>query len=235
MQLEIKKINVHYGKVEAVKGVSVQIEEGTVVSLIGSNGAGKSTILRTLAGLKRPTSGEIWFAGERIDGLSAPEVARRGIGYSMEGRRIFSGLTVHENLEMGAYVIKDRRKIQKRIEEICDLFPILRERNNQKGGTLSGGEQQMLAIGRAMMCAPSLLLLDEPSLGLAPKIVQELSVIIRDINKMGVSVFLVEQNSKLGLGVADRGYVLEVGEVVLMGDAKELMANDHVKKIYLGV
>ncbi len=235
MQLEIKNINVHYGKVEAVKGVSVQIEKGTVVSLIGGNGAGKSTILRTLAGLKKPTSGEIWFAGERIDGLSATEIARKGIGYSMEGRRIFSGLSVHENLEMGAYIMKDRRKIQRRIEEICDLFPILRERNNQKGGTLSGGEQQMLAIGRAMMCEPALLLLDEPSLGLAPKIVRELNVIIRDINKMGVSVLLVEQNSKLGLGVADRGYVLEVGEVVLMGDASELMANDHVKKIYLGV
>ncbi|MCK9274344.1 MAG: ABC transporter ATP-binding protein [Syntrophales bacterium] len=235
MHLEIKNIKVHYGKVEAVKGVSVNIEKGTVVSLIGGNGAGKSTILRTLIGLKKPTSGEIWFNGERIDGLPAPQITRKGIGYSMEGRRIFSGLTVHENLEMGAYVIKDKQEIQKRMDEVCALFPILRERFDQKGGTLSGGEQQMLAIARAMMSEPSLILLDEPSLGLAPKIVQELGVLIRDINKMGVSVLLVEQNSKLGLGVADRGYVLEVGEVVLEGDSKELMANDHVKKIYLGV
>ncbi|MDY0045315.1 MAG: ABC transporter ATP-binding protein, partial [Syntrophales bacterium] len=198
MHLEIKNIKVHYGKVEAVKGVSVNIEKGTVVSLIGGNGAGKSTILRTLIGLKKPTSGEIWFNGERIDGLPAPQITRKGIGYSMEGRRIFSGLTVHENLEMGAYVIKDKQEIQKRMDEVCALFPILRERFDQKGGTLSGGEQQMLAIARAMMSEPSLILLDEPSLGLAPKIVQELGVLIRDINKMGVSVLLVEQNSKLG-------------------------------------
>jgi branched-chain amino acid transport system ATP-binding protein len=234
MQLEIKEIRIHYGKVAAVKGVSVEIAQGTIVSLIGSNGAGKSTILRTLFGLKKPTSGEIWFNGERIDGLTPPQVARRGIAYAMEGRRLFPGLTVWENLEMGAYIVKDRDAIKRSMEEIYDLFPILRERFRQKAGTLSGGQQQMLAIGRALMSKPSLLLLDEPSLGLAPKIVRELGTIIRNIHKTGVSVLLVEQNSKLGLGVADRGYVLEVGSVVLEGNAKDLINNDHVKKIYLG-
>jgi len=234
MHLEIKNIEVHYGKVAAVKGVSVHIEKGTVVSLIGSNGAGKSTILRALFGLKKLTSGEIRFAGERIDGLPPPQITRKGIAYAMEGRRIFGGLTVWENLEMGAYTVKDHERVVERTEEIYDLFPLLRERSKQKGGTLSGGEQQMLAIGRALMSEPSLILLDEPSLGLAPKIVHELGEIIKNINKMGVSVLLVEQNSKLGLGVADRGYVLEVGEVVLEGDSKDLIANDHVRKIYLG-
>jgi branched-chain amino acid transport system ATP-binding protein len=234
MQLEIKEIKIHYGKVAAVKGVSVQVEKGTIVTLIGSNGAGKTTILRTLFGLKKPTSGEIWFNGERIDGLTPPQIARRGIAYTMEGRRLFPGLTVWENLEMGAYIVKSSNAIKKSMEEVCDLFPILRERYRQKAGTLSGGQQQMLAIGRALMSKPNLLLLDEPSLGLAPKIVKELGTIIRNIHKTGVSVLLVEQNSKLGLGVADRGYVLEVGNVVLAGDAKDLINNDHVKKIYLG-
>lgn len=234
MQLEIKEIKIHYGKVAAVKGVSVQIEKGTIVSLIGSNGAGKTTILRTLFGLKKPTSGEIWFNGERIDGLTPPQIARRGMAYTMEGRRLFPGLTIWENLEMGAYIVKDRNTLKKSMEEIYDLFPILGDRYRQKAGTLSGGEQQMLAIGRALMSKPSLLLLDEPSLGLAPKMVKELGTIIRNIHKTGVSVLLVEQNSKLGLGVADRGYVLEVGSVVLAGDAKDLINNDHVKKIYLG-
>jgi branched-chain amino acid transport system ATP-binding protein len=234
MQLEIKDIKIHYGKVAAVKGVSVQVDQGTIVSLIGSNGAGKTTILRTVFGLKKPSSGEIWFNGTRIDGWTAPQIARHGIAYAMEGRRLFPELTVWENLEMGAYIIKDRKMINQSMEGICDLFPILRERYRQKAGTLSGGQQQMLAIGRALMSKPSLLLLDEPSLGLAPKIVKELGSIIRNINRTGVSVLLVEQNSKLGLGVADRGYVLEVGSVVLAGDARDLINNDHVKKIYLG-
>jgi len=234
MQLEIKDIRVHYGKVAAVKGVSVNIEQGTVVSLIGSNGAGKTTILRTLFGLKKLTSGEIWFNGERIDHLTPPQIKRKGIAYSMEGRRLFPGLTVWENLEMGAYVVRDRNEIKQSIEDIYDLFPVLRERYRQKAGTLSGGQQQMLAIGRALMSKPSLLLLDEPSLGLAPKIVKEVGDIIRNINQKGVSVLLVEQNSKLGLGVADRGYVLEVGSAVLEGDARDLANNEHVKRIYLG-
>jgi len=234
MQLEIKDIKIHYGKVAAGKGVSVQVEKGTIVSLIGSNGAGKTTILRTLFGLKKPTSGEIWFNGERIDGLEPPQIKRRGIAYSMEGRRLFPGLTVWENLEMGAYIVKDRKAIKKSMEEVYNLFPILFERYKQKAGTLSGGQQQMLAIGRALMSKPDLLLLDEPSLGLAPKIVKEVGTIIRNINETGVSVLLVEQNSKLGLGVANRSYVLEVGSVVIEGDAKDLINNDHVKKIYLG-
>jgi branched-chain amino acid transport system ATP-binding protein len=232
--LEIKDVHIHYEKVEALKGISLQVERGTVVSLIGSNGAGKSTILRTVFGLKTPTKGEIRFEGQRIDGLAPTRIAQAGIGFSMEGRRLFADLTVRENLEMGAYTRKDK-EIGKSMEEIFDLFPILRERRNQRGGTLSGGEQQMLAIGRALMSRPRLLLLDEPSLGLAPKIVKELSTIIRDIHQRGVSVLLVEQNSKLGLGVADRGYVLEVGKIVLEGEAGDLRKNEHVQKIYLGV
>ncbi len=233
--LEIKNITIHYEKVKALKGISLQVEKGTVVSLIGSNGAGKTTVLRTIFGLKKPTEGEIRFNGQRIDGLAPPRIAKTGIAYSMEGRRLFPDLTVRENLEMGAYTRRDKREIAKTMEEIFVDFPILRERRNQHAGTLSGGEQQMLAIGRALMSKPALLLLDEPSLGLAPKIVKELSSIIRDIHHRGVSVLLVEQNSKLGLGVADRGYVLEVGKIVLEGEAKDLRDNEHVKKIYLGV
>ena len=234
MKLEIKELVVNYDKVAAVKGVSFQIEKGSVVSLIGSNGAGKSTILRTIIGLKKPTSGEIWFNGERIDGLNTPQVARKGIAFSMEGRRLFPGLTIVENLEMGAYTVRDQVTIKNRINEIYDLFPILGERCQQKAGTLSGGQQQMLSIGRALMSKPSLLLLDEPSLGLAPKLVKEVGNIIHNIQKMGMTVFLVEQNSKLGLGAAERAYVLEVGEISLEGDSKDLMNNEHVKKIYLG-
>ncbi len=232
--LEIKNVHIHYEKVEALKGISLQVERGAVVSLIGSNGAGKSTILRTVFGLKTPTKGEIRFEGQRIDGLAPTRIARAGIGFSMEGRRLFADLTVRENLEMGAYTRKDK-EVGKSMEEIFGLFPILRERRNQRGGTLSGGEQQMLAIGRALMSRPRLLLLDEPSLGLAPKIVKELSTIIRDIHQRGVSVLLVEQNSKLVLGVADRGYVLEVGKIVLEGEAGALRNNEHVQKIYLGM
>jgi len=233
-QLELKNIDVHYEKVAAVKNLSVQIQQGTIVSLIGSNGAGKTTTLRTIFGLNKASNGEIWFDGMRIDGLTPPQIARKGIAYSMEGRRLFPGLTVRENLEMGAYTVKGKQVIKERVEEIYDLFPILKERDKQKGGTMSGGQQQMLAIGRALMSQPRMLLLDEPSLGLAPKVVQELGAIIRNINKTGVSILLVEQNSKLGLGVADRGYVLEVGKIVLEGEASELIKNEHVKKIYLG-
>jgi len=233
--LEIRNISIHYEKVEALKAISLQVEKGMIVSLIGGNGAGKTTILRTIFGLKKPTKGEIWFDDKRIDGLAPPQIAKTGIAYSMEGRRLFPDLTVRENLEMGAYTRKDKKGIGKSIEEIFDLFPILSERHNQKASTLSGGEQQMLAIGRALMSKPSLLLLDEPSLGLAPKIVKELSSIIQDIHKGGVSVLLVEQNSKLGLGVADWGYVLEIGSIVLDGKAQDLRNNAHVKRIYLGI
>jgi branched-chain amino acid transport system ATP-binding protein len=233
-QLELKNINVHYEKVAALVNFSAQVKKGTVVSLVGSNGAGKTTTLQTIIGLKKPTSGEIWFDGERIDDLTPPQITKKGISYSMEGRRLFPGLTVRENLEMGAYLIRGKRVVNERVEEIYGLFPILRERKKQLAGTLSGGQQQMLAIGRALMSKPRLLLLDEPSLGLAPIVVQELGGLIREINKTGVSILLVEQNSKLGLGVADRGYVLEVGKVVLEGEANELLTNEHVKRIYLG-
>jgi branched-chain amino acid transport system ATP-binding protein len=233
--LEIKDITIHYERVEAIKGISVHIEKGSIVTLIGSNGAGKTSILRTIFGLKNPTAGEIWFAGKRIDKLPPQEIARIGIAYTMEGRRLFPRMTVLENLEMGAYSRTNKKEVKRDIEEIYEHFPILSDRRNQEAGTLSGGEQQMLAIGRALMGNPSLLLLDEPSLGLAPKIVQELSTIISDINKRGVSILLVEQNSKLALGVAQRGYVLEVGRVVLEGDAEELLKNDHVRRVYLGV
>lgn len=233
--LEIKDISIHYERVEAIKGVSVHIEKGSIVTLIGSNGAGKTSILRTIFGLKNPTRGEIWFEGRRIDKLPPQEIARIGIAYTMEGRRLFPRMTVLENLEMGAYSRANKKEVRSDIEEIYEHFPILSDRRNQEAGTLSGGEQQMLAIGRALMGKPSLLLLDEPSLGLAPKIVQELSAIIMDINKRGVSILLVEQNSKLALGVAQKGYVLEVGKVVLEGDAEELLKNDHVRRVYLGV
>ena len=233
--LEIKDISIHYERVEAIKGVSVHIEKGSIVTLIGSNGAGKTSILRTIFGLKNPTRGEIWFEGRRIDKLPPQEIARIGIAYTMEGRRLFPRMTVLENLEMGAYSRANKKEVRSDIEEIYEHFPILSDRRNQEAGTLSGGEQQMLAIGRALMGKPSLLLLDEPSLGLAPKIVQELSAIIMDINKRGVSILLVEQNSKLALGVAQKGYVLEVGKVILEGDAEELLKNDHVRRVYLGV
>ena len=232
--LDIKDIRVHYERVEAIKGVSMEVEEGSIVSLIGANGAGKTTILRAVFGLKRPTSGEIWSAEKRIDGRSPQDIAKRGIAYSLEGRRLFSLMSVYENLEMGAYLRTDKREIGKDIEEIFERFPILRDRQKQDAGTLRGGEQQMLAIGRALMSKPRLLLLDEPSLGLAPMIVRELGGIIKNINQQGVAILLVEQNTKLGLGIARRGYVLEVGEIALQGDAKELLEDEHVKKVYLG-
>lgn len=231
--LDVKNVRIHYERVEAVKGVSMEVTEGSIVSLIGNNGAGKTTILRAVFGLKKPTSGEIWFAQGRIDGRSPQEVAKMGIAYCLEGRRLFPQMTVYENLEMGAYLRKDK-EVKNDINKVFRLFPILDERKKQQAGTLSGGQQQMLAIGRALMTKPKLLLLDEPSLGLAPLIVREIGVIIRNINQRGVSILLVEQNSKLALGVAQRGYVLEVGNVSLEGDARELLENEHVKKAYLG-
>jgi branched-chain amino acid transport system ATP-binding protein len=232
--LDVKNVRIHYERVEAVKGVSLEVAEGSIVSLIGNNGAGKSTILRTVFGLKKPTSGEIWFSQGRIDGRSPREAAKMGMAYCLEGRRLFPQMTIYENLEMGAYLRKDPKEVKDHITEIFKLFPILDERKKQQAGTLSGGQQQMLAIGRALMTKPKLLLLDEPSLGLAPLIVREIGVIIRNINQRGVSILLVEQNSKLALGVAQRGYVLEVGRVSLEGEARELLENEHVKKAYLG-
>ncbi|MBU2549347.1 MAG: ABC transporter ATP-binding protein [Proteobacteria bacterium] len=232
--LGIENIRIHYGRVEAVKGVSLEVQEDTIVSLIGANGAGKTTILRAVFGLNKPTSGEIHFGGQKIDGKSPPEIAKKGIAYSLEGRKLFPLMTVYENLEMGAYLRKDKAGIRQDIEDIFQLFPILGDRLNQDAGTLSGGEQQMLAIARALMSKPRLLLLDEPSLGLAPLIVRELGSIIKKINQQGVAILLVEQNTKLGLGIAQQGYVLEVGLVALHGDAQKLLNDEHVKKVYLG-
>lgn len=232
--LEVKNIRAHYGRVEAVKGVSIVVEEGSIVSLIGSNGAGKTTFLKAVFGLKTLTSGEVWFQGKRIDHSSPQHIAKKGIAYSLEGRRLFPMMTVRENLEMGAFLRSNREQVRSDLKEMYQRLPILGERVNQLAGTLSGGEQQIVAIGRALMSRPKLLMLDEPSLGLAPLMVLKIADIIRDINKSGVSVVLVEQNSKLGLGVAQKGYVLEVGRVALEGEAGSLMENEHVKKVYLG-
>ncbi|MBI4764691.1 MAG: ABC transporter ATP-binding protein [Deltaproteobacteria bacterium] len=232
--LAVKNIRVHYGRVEALKGVSIHVEEGSIVSLIGSNGAGKTTTLKSIFGLTKLTEGEIYFDGQRIDRLPPLEIARRKIAYAMEGRRLFPFMTVLENLEMGAFLRKDKSEIQKELQEIFRRFPVLKDRQKQQAGTLSGGEQMMLAIGRALMAKPRLLLLDEPSLGLAPLVVREIGRMITEINQRKVTILLVEQNSKLGLGVAHKGYVLEVGKIALEGPSQELLGNDHVKRTYLG-
>lgn len=232
--LAVRNIRVHYGRVEALTGVSINVEEGSIVSLIGSNGAGKTTTLKSIFGLTKLTEGEIYFDGRRIDHLPPLEIAKKKIAYAMEGRRLFPFMTVLENLEMGAFLRKDKSEIQKELEEIFHRFPVLKDRQKQQAGTLSGGEQMMLAIGRALMAGPRLLLLDEPSLGLAPLVVREIGRMIKEINQRKVTILLVEQNSKLGLGVAHKGYVLEVGKIALEGDCRELLGNDHVKRTYLG-
>jgi branched-chain amino acid transport system ATP-binding protein len=232
--LAVHDIRVKYDQVEALKGVSINVEEGSVVSLIGANGAGKTTTLKSIFGLKKVTAGEIYFDGQRIDNRSPLEIAKRGIAYAMEGRRLFPQMTVLENLEMGAFLRKNKSEIQEELNEIFHRFPILKDRQKQYAGTLSGGEQMMLAIGRALMAGPRLLLLDEPSLGLAPLVVKEVGRMIREINQRKVTILLVEQNSKLGLGVAGKGYVLEVGKIALEGDCRDLLENDHVKRTYLG-
>ncbi len=232
--LAVRNIRVHYGQVEALKGISINIEEGSIVSLIGSNGAGKTTTLKSIFGLTKLTEGEIYFDGQRIDHLPPLEIARRKIAYAMEGRRLFPYMSVLENLEMGAFLRKDKSEIQRELYEIFRRFPVLKDRQKQQAGTLSGGEQMMLAIGRALMAKPRLLLLDEPSLGLAPLVVREIGRMITEINQRKVTILLVEQNSKLGLGVAHKGYVLEVGKIALEGPCQELLGNDHVKRTYLG-
>ena len=235
MLLQVRDIHVHYKKVAALKGVSMEVGDSDFVTLIGSNGSGKSTTLRTISGLEHPSSGEIHFDGQRIDGLPADKIVKLGIAHVPEGRRVFKGLTVRENLYLGAFIRNDKEEIEKDIENVFELFPRLRERQNQLGKTMSGGEQQMLAIGRALMSRPRLLLLDEPSLGLAPVIVQNIARILLDINKKGVSIVLVEQNAELALELARHGYVLETGTVALEGEASSLMNNEHVRKAYLGI
>ena len=232
--LKVENLSVHYGMIQAVRDVSFEVNEGEVVSLIGANGAGKTTILRTLSGLVRPSSGRIEFLGQEIQKTPAQKIVASGLSQVPEGRHVFPGLTVLENLEMGAFLKKNREENQANLKKVFSRFPRLEERKNQDAATLSGGEQQMLAMGRALMSTPKLLLLDEPSMGLAPIFIQEIFDIIRDIQKQGTTVLLIEQNANKALAIADRGYVLETGKIVLSGTGKELAASDEVRKAYLG-
>ena len=232
--LEIKDIHVYYGAIHAIKGVSLTVRQGEIVTLIGSNGAGKSTTLRTVSGLLAPKEGDILFEGESIAGRPAQSIVKMGISQVPEGRRIFANMTVMENLELGAFTRDDSDGIEADMKMVFERFPRLLERKEQAAGTLSGGEQQMLAMGRALMSRPRLLLLDEPSMGLAPLLIREIFNIIVDINKTGTTVLLVEQNANMALSIAHRAYVLETGRIALSGDAKELAASEEVRKAYLG-
>ena len=233
--LSVTNMHVHYGAIRALDGVSLNVSEGEIVTMIGANGAGKSTTIRAISGLVRPTEGQIVFEGKSIQGVPVHQVVALGIGQSPEGRRVFANMSVRENLELGAYTRhKHRAEVDSDMERTFTLFPRLKEREAQLAGTLSGGEQQMLAIGRALMARPRLLLLDEPSLGLAPFLVQAIFQIIQDINRQGVTVLLVEQNANQALKIAHRGYVLETGRVVLADTASNLLQNDLVRKAYLG-
>jgi branched-chain amino acid transport system ATP-binding protein len=232
--LEVKDITVHYHKVDAIRNISIEVAEGSIITLIGSNGAGKSTTLRAISGLNHPTTGEIWFDGLRIDRFAPEKINKAGIAQVPEGRRVFPQMTVAENLEMGGFLRKDTDGINRDLENVFGHFPILKARQKQSAGTMSGGEQQMLAMGRALMSNPKLLLLDEPSLGLSPLMCVEIAKIIRDIHKEGRTIVLVEQNARLALALAQKGYVLETGNIVLEGDSKELKENEQVKKAYLG-
>ncbi|MGQ0679736.1 MAG: ABC transporter ATP-binding protein [Actinomycetota bacterium] len=234
MLLELEDLQVHYGNIEAVKGLTLEIDEGEIVALIGGNGAGKSTTLKTISGLTKPSGGRILFRGEPISGLPAHDVVSRGVSQVPEGRRIFPRMSVKDNLDMGAYQRKDAQTIKQDLERIFALFPVLKERVKQAGGTLSGGEQQMLAIGRAMMSRPRLLMLDEPSMGLAPLMVEKIFQAIIRINQEGTTILLVEQNAQVALSMSARGYVLESGEVVLSDRSSALINNDRVRKAYLG-
>jgi branched-chain amino acid transport system ATP-binding protein len=233
--LEIRDLRVHYGTVEAVKNVSFHLESGEIVSLIGANGAGKSTILRALTGLVEPSSGEMRFEGRSLVGLSSHQIIRLGIGHVPEGRRLFPKMSVLENLKMGAYLQTDKGQTEATLEMIYQHFPILQQRGRQRAGSLSGGEQQMLATARALMNRPKLLLLDEPSIGLSPILTAEIGKVVRQINAMGVSIILVEQNAMLALRLAQRGYVLETGHIVMQGKAEELLQDEGVKRAYLGL
>ena len=232
--LEVKNLSVHYGMIQAVRNVDFTVNEGEIVSLIGANGAGKSTILKTLSGLIHPSEGEIVYLGENIASTSAKKIVEKGLVQVPEGRHVFPGLTVKENLELGAFLRKDKEEIQKDMEAVFERFPILKERKDQDAQTLSGGEQQMLAMGRALMSRPKLLLLDEPSMGLAPIFIREIFKIIQEIQKTGTTVLLIEQNAKMALSISNRAYVLETGSVVLSDTGQELLESDEIQKAYLG-
>ncbi|AEH46597.1 ABC transporter ATP-binding protein [Parageobacillus thermoglucosidasius] len=232
--LKVENVNVFYGNIQALKGVSLEVKEGEIVTLIGANGAGKSTLLKTISGLIKPKQGDILYEGQSIAGKAAQTIVKRGISHVPEGRRVFANMTVEENLELGAFLRKNKQEIQQDFEKVYHLFPRLYERRKQLAGTLSGGEQQMLAIGRALMARPRLLLLDEPSMGLAPLLVKTIFRIIEEINSFGTTILLVEQNANMALSVADRAYVIESGRVVLSGLAEELNDSEQVKKAYLG-
>jgi branched-chain amino acid transport system ATP-binding protein len=232
--LKIDDINVYYGNIHALKGVSLDINEGEIVTLIGANGAGKSTLLKTISGLLKPKNGSILFEGQSISGKVAQAIVKQGLSHVPEGRRVFSNMSVEENLELGAYLRKDKQGIKEDFEKVYHLFPRLLERKKQLSGTLSGGEQQMLAMGRALMARPKLLLLDEPSMGLAPLLVKTIFRIIEEINQTGTTILLVEQNANMALSIADRAYVIETGKIVLSGSSEELNQSDQIRMAYLG-
>lgn len=232
--LKIEDINVYYGNIQALKGISLSINEGEIVTLIGANGAGKSTLLKSISGLLKPKQGKIVYEGQSIGGRAAQSIVKMGISHVPEGRRVFANMTVEENLQLGAYLRKDKAGIKQDMEKVYELFPRLLERLKQQSGTLSGGEQQMLAMGRALMAKPRLLLLDEPSMGLAPLLVKQIFNIIEEINKTGTTILLVEQNANLALSIADRAYVVETGRIVLSGKSEELTASEEIKNAYLG-
>ena len=232
--LEIKDLQVSYGGIEALRGISLNVEENEIVTLIGANGAGKSTILRTISGLLRTKTGNVLFEGNSVAAMAPEEIVKKGISQVPEGRRIFANMSVEENLELGAYIRSDKPGIRKDIDKVFERFPRLGERRKQIAGTLSGGEQQMLAIGRGLMSQPRLLLLDEPSMGLAPLLVKEIFSIIKEINASGTTILLVEQNANMALSIAHQAYVLETGRITLSGSAKELMESEEVRKAYLG-
>ncbi|MBQ4561746.1 MAG: ABC transporter ATP-binding protein [Clostridia bacterium] len=232
--LEVRDLQVYYGMINAIKGISFDVNEGEIIALIGANGAGKTTVLHTVTGLVTPKTGSITFNGVNLLKIPAHQILSLGMAHVPEGRRIFQRLTVYENLKLGAYIMNDKKQVEKNLDYVYTHFPRLKERKNQVAGTLSGGEQQMLAMGRALMSNPKILLMDEPSMGLSPLLVTEIFSIIQEISKEGTTVLLVEQNAKKALSIADRAYVLETGSIVLEGDAKEMMNNDDIKKAYLG-
>jgi branched-chain amino acid transport system ATP-binding protein len=233
--LKIENVSISYGKVKVVKSLSIEVRHGEIVAVIGSNGAGKSTLLRTISGFKSPSNGEIWFDNERIDSDLPQNIVRKGIAHILEGRKVFPQMTTIENLKMGAFLRNDKKEIKNDLERVFKHFPVLKERQKQRAGSLSGGERQMVALGRALMGKPKLLLLDEASLGLSPIMAQEMAEIVAEINHTGVSIILVEQNARLALNYSHKGYVMEMGEIVLQGTPEVLLDNEDVKKAYLGV